>query len=121
MSGTVIDLPSELRFEVGWACPGLFEVGWTCPGLDNIEDADASGCADAGEEVGDRDNDVPLHDARSAATTATHTRRHWFPRRDRLPALSDAHSREVPARNSPTIPYRLTITIFHAIDDQDKS
>jgi hypothetical protein len=110
MSGTisVVERLTELRRR----------VGWTCPGLENVRESVGG---ETVEEVADGRDDTPLHAVRSTAKTATHTRRHWFLRCDRLSALSGTDSREVPRCNSPTIPNRLTIVIFHAINDHGKS
>jgi hypothetical protein len=118
MSGTEIDLLGEPLLEVGWVCPGEVgwtcpgavglvcpgEDGWTCPGLDNTEDADASGRAEAEDEVDDGEDGVPLQAVRVTAKTTTQARRHWFLSCALSSALSDADSRETPPHNSPTIP-----------------
>jgi hypothetical protein len=56
---------------VDWLTEPWCGVGWTCPGLGNVrENVDG----ETVEDVADGCDGISLHDVRSTAKTATHTR-----------------------------------------------
>jgi hypothetical protein len=130
----VAELLGELRCEVGWLGTGLGKVGEPVGeeafegapvAFEEVpvafEEADPSGCPDAAAEAAECDGADPLHAAVSAAKAAIYISRHRFLRCDRSSVLSSAGKRVSSTFNVPSPSHLVTGTIFHPINDGDKS